>query len=284
MPSIIFNPDTNTNSNNIGYASYPPTSLLNSELKKCFKDASIIFNKHLELYPKRWNYSESATGSAYLNLVAVLYCKITELRFASFGEEEISTRDLHRICRYLHKVALDYYQVQMNLLDEAISFERISKPYISGRPFLWEYSTGGLQMLRNYELMSYDSGEVLYSGDLENFITSNNIALSTRTEEVELKITKKLQVNDTEVEIPETVEPEVLSASIDLIKLISSSLDNYSISPMGCKDEIKILRRGMECDVTSLSNRELSSLAVQLEASPSLLRKIIKLGMGNGSI
>lgn len=284
MLRIIFNPNTDTNTSE-EVTSYPPTALLNSELKKCFHDASIIFNKHLDEFPGRWNYSEKATGSAYLNLVTVLYCKLVEIRFATFGDEWIDTRDLHSIGRYLHTVALDYYQEEMSILDDLIKFER-SIYNNRSTPFFWEYSTGGLQMLRNYKLLAYSEGEVSYHGNLQDFVIKNSITLSKRSEEVELKITKKLLINNTEeIEVPESVGDTVLDASVSLIDHILSAIDSsYSITNIGCKDEIKILRRGTVCDATSLNEVELSTINSQLGESPNLFRKLLKMGIGNGSI
>lgn len=278
MPSIIFTQDTNTNI-------VPPEQYIMSDLKSAFEDAAAIFNKHAEHYPRRWNCTKEATGSAYLNLVVVLYCKMRGLRFGRGMEETLASRDLHSMSRYLHSVATNYFMEEIGLIDREIIQNHVYVVLKKGH-FCWDYFTGGLQMLRSYDLLSYEEGEVFFTGDLQNFIEAHDITLSESTGEVELKITRKLQINEeVEVEIPETVESEVINASIDLIKLISSSIDNgYSISTIGCKNEVKILRRGKECGFDTLSNKEISSITNQLEECPKLLRKLLNLGSGNGSV
>jgi len=276
MLRIIFNLDTNTNPANEADMSYPPSALVNTELEICFEEAAKVFNKHLEKFPGRWNYSEKATGSAYLNLVTVIYF----LRMYPDNGETLPTRHMHSISRFLHGCALKFFSQEMNLLSENIVFDRATPP----NRFYWEYSTGGLQMLRNYNLLGYVASTVYWSPLLE-FCRESDITLSETSPATEIKISKVLKINDSKFVIPETIKPEALSASIQLIENIATSGGfGYSITSLGCKDEIKVFRRGHECDPASLSSRELSVIAGQLENSPSLMRKLIKLGVGNGSV
>lgn len=277
MPSaIIFDPNATTT--NTEDTTLPPTRFFNSELKKCFYNAAVIFNAHQEEYASKWNFSEDAIGSAYLNIVYVLYCKMRNI-----GLEGISSRDMHKGSRCLHSVAKNYYLVEMNVLNDKIRFER-GDAFLS--EFDWEYTPRGFQMLRNYNLLEY----IAYSGMvslncLVEFCDNANISLRGTSPEAEIKILKLLQINDSKYEIPESIQPETLSASIKLIEEIARSGNfGFSITNIGCKDVIKVFRRGNECNISDLCNSELSRIAVQLEQSPNLMRKLISIGVGNGSI
>ena len=235
--TIIFNPNTTTTDTE---DTTPPNVFFNSDLKQSFYDAAVIFNAHKAQYTSRWNYTEESTGSAYLNIVYVLYCKMRNTNL-----ESVSTLDMHRGSRFLHSVAKDYYLVEMNVLNDSIEFERGASV-----GFDWEYTSRGHQMLRNYNLLEYvGHSRMVLLNSLVEFCYDSGISLSQSSPEAEIKISKFLQINSSKYEIPESIQPETLSASIQLIEQIALSGNfGYSITNIGCKDVIKIFRRGNECD------------------------------------
>ena len=72
MLRIVFNPENATTTIEESLNN-PEASLLHSELQKSFKIATEVLNKHQELFPGRWNRTDEAIGSAYLNLVCIIY-------------------------------------------------------------------------------------------------------------------------------------------------------------------------------------------------------------------
>lgn len=251
--------------------SFPPTKFLNKDLKNCFYDASIIFTKHQEAFPDWWRYSEASIGSAYLNVVYLLYCNMLTRHRA------VASKDMHKGSRFLYGVAKDYYQAEMNVLSEHIVFERFD---VFPR-FTWGYSTTGFQMLRCYGLVDYSNSVALWK-PLLDFCEEAGIELAPPGDSVELRIDKVLSINvenkNTTVDIPDSVEPEILESSVSLMEKVLLS-SGYEVSSLKLKDRVKILKNSQSCGVDSLTPRELMNITNQLKESPELLTGLLSLGL-----
>ena len=267
MISIAFEPVTTTN---LPLVEYPPSILLNKELKKCFLDAATIFNTHYDIYPNKWNTEPASTGSAYVNTVTALYFN------RMYGYTSVTSKYMHEVSRFIHQVATDYYSAEINTLAEGMPF----KLY-----WTWEYTTRGFQYLRNYGLMECEGSCRADWSILLEFCEDKLIKFSDESPEVFIKINKVICINEEynkqiKVEVPETTEPEVVSSVLSLLEQIVSGTS--SLSSIVCEDKVKILRNGAECDVTSLTKKELLCINKQLDED--LLHTLLKLGMQSGPV
>lgn len=264
MSSIIAHKDTNTNKY---------MGVLISELKESFRITATLLNTHKEFYPVRWNRQEEDTGSACLNLGVLIYSLRMKTR-----REEVTSGQLHELSRFVHKSAQKFIAKELQLINPEIVFEREEN-------FDWEYSTRGFQLLRDYDLLGYYEGLVDLSY-LTQFCKDHDISIyeeENTTTEVEITITKTINIDGTSIEVPKSVSTDVLDASISLLEEIARS-SSILINKVGCTDKVRILRRGQECAPSALNTEQLSSISKQLDKSPILLRKLLAIGSGNGSI
>ena len=261
MPSNLPNQNTTTN---IGVSI--------SELKESFYITSKVINLHKELHPGRWNRCEEDTGSAFLNLGVVIYF----LRKQNPNTNQFTSKEMHGLSRLVYNSLQTFLTEELGLLNPEIIFEREDT-------FDWEYTTRGFQLLRDYDLLSYPNS-IINVRPLIKFCNDNGIStFQESTTEVELKILKTLNIDGASIEVPQSVNTEVLAASLELLEEIAIS-QSIRIDRMGFKNEVKVLRRGQECDASSLNAEELSSISNQLKKSPNLLRKLLSVRSDSGSV
>ena len=273
MLAIAFEPVTTTN---LPLAEYPPSILLNKELKKCFLDASTIFNTHYDIYPNRWNTEPASTGSAYLNTVTALYFNLM------FGYTSVKSKYMHEVSRFIYQVATDYYSAEINTLSNEI-------PFSVDEHFPWEYTTKGFQFLRNYGLMECPGSCRADWTNLLGFCKERRIDLGKKEEinNVEVKVKKTLSILDYSLEVPKEISTEELATSMWLMdklgKQVGGDLE-HSINTLKVQNVFLVTRKGQECSVGSLEPLELESILSQLKESPTLLKQLLWLGTTSGPV
>jgi len=254
---------------------YPPQVLCNTTLKKCFLDAARILNAHQKVHTGKWHTNATTTGSAYLNVVAVLYCN------HMFKEKtRITAKKLHEISRYLWSVAPDFYLAEINTVSDSLAGFAL---YIEDR-FPWTYSTTGLQLLRTYSLLYYmnESQEVRWAGIL-HFCKQTGINLE-QTDTVELKAKKVLSLGNVSLIIGESVTEDALDLTMELFKQLANykELELASLKELKLQTVVRASRNGQACAIDSLDTAEFAAISTQLQSSPSLLKLLLRLGTADG--